>query len=395
MASRRELNATDETAYSVGSETRQHVDLAWRYLQATDLASLPPTTVMKRSLTVRSVVSTSSSFALRSQRAVGRPDLQEIIEIGKGLQGAVFEQVGKSWAMKKEHGHNATLRTNLVHEASLHRSVYHAFAKYDAVIRSEVKVPQLLRIILDTDPFWDENLGKFPTEYRQPGTMVQMERILPLPKIIRRSLIAQFYPTNGVPLDATSVDEILNETANKHCLARTYLGRKTGPISPSRGFSLRNMPLYLDAMLTLELDVKGLATAMGEAFAIMHWGAGVDGDDVEFVLGTSALKEESQGGALDFQHRAVGFYLLDFGQCDAVDLEGEKDHVYQAFKGAMVTGDNQLFIPHFQRSRHVFESFRDGYIAAAAVIMEEKRINKFDAVEFMREYEEYAEEFLY
>ncbi|KAK3384071.1 hypothetical protein B0T24DRAFT_72659 [Lasiosphaeria ovina] len=149
-------------------------------------------------------------------------------------------------------------------------------------------------------------------------------------------------------------------------------------------------------MLKLELDVKGLATAMGEAFAIMHWGAGVNGDDVEFVLGTSALKDESQGGALDFQHRAVGLYLLDFGQCDAVDLEDEKDDVYQAFKGAMVMGDNQLFIPHFQRSRDVFESFRDGYIAAAEVIMDEKRINnKFDAVEFMREYEEYAEDFLY
>ena len=93
MASRRELNAADETAYSVGSETGQHVDLAWRYLPATDLASLPPTTVIKRSLTVRSVVLTSSSFVLRSQRAIGRPDLQEIIEIGKGLQGAVFEQV--------------------------------------------------------------------------------------------------------------------------------------------------------------------------------------------------------------------------------------------------------------------------------------------------------------
>ncbi|KAK3384068.1 hypothetical protein B0T24DRAFT_72615 [Lasiosphaeria ovina] len=216
MASRRGFNATDETAYSVGSETRQHADLAWQYLQATDLASLPPTTVIKRSLTVRSVVSTSSSFALRSQRAIGRPDLQEIIEIGKGLQGAVFEQVGKSLAMK-EYGNNATLRTNLLHEASLHRSVYNAFAKYDVIIGSEVKVPQLFRIILDTDTFWDENLSKFPTEYRQPGTMVQMERILPLPKIIRRSLIVQFYPNNGVPLDANSVDEILNETANKHC----------------------------------------------------------------------------------------------------------------------------------------------------------------------------------
>ncbi|KAK0655238.1 hypothetical protein B0T16DRAFT_450958 [Cercophora newfieldiana] len=373
MASRRGRNATDETACSVGSETRQHADLAWRYLQATDLALLPPTTIIKRSLTVRSVVLTSSSFAPRSQRAIGRPGLQEIIEIGKGLQGAVFEQVGKSLAMKKEYGDNATLRTNLLHEASLHRSVYNAFAQYDVIIGSEVKVPQLFRTILDTDTFWDKNLSKFPTEYRQPGTM--------------------FYPNNGVPLDANSVDEILNETANKHCLARTYLGRKTGPISSSRGFSLRNIPLYLDGMLKLELDVKGLATAMGEAFAIMHWGAGVNGDDVEFVLGTS---DESQGGALDFQHRAVGFYLLDFGQCDAVDLEDEKDDVYQAFKGAMVTGDNQLFIPHFQRSRDVFESFRDGYIAAAEVIMDEKRIsNKFDAVEFMREYEKYAEDFLY
>jgi len=93
MSSRRQLQSTDETNYSVGSEIRRDAELTRQYLKADKLSLLPAVEIIKRSLSVTTVVSTSSSFAQRSQQAVGRPDLQRIVEIGAGLQGAVFEQV--------------------------------------------------------------------------------------------------------------------------------------------------------------------------------------------------------------------------------------------------------------------------------------------------------------
>jgi hypothetical protein len=146
-------------------------------------------------------------------------------------------------------------------------------------------------------------------------------------------------------------------------------------------------------MEKLSTDVNGVATAVGKAFAIMHWGAGINGDDVEFVLGTSVIGTETI--LPDFQHRAVGMYLLDFGLCDVVDLKEELDVVYQAFKGAVVTGDNQKFIPNSQKIPAAFAEFKSGYLLAGKTILEEKGMaGKLNVEDFMREYEEYAEDFL-
>lgn len=93
MASRRDLNATDESAYSVGSEIRSDAMIAREYLRASDLANMAGHIVLQRSLSIKSIISTSSSFVRRSQEAINRPHLQNFIQIGAGLQGAVFEQV--------------------------------------------------------------------------------------------------------------------------------------------------------------------------------------------------------------------------------------------------------------------------------------------------------------
>jgi len=93
MSSRRELNQTNETAYSVGSEIRHDAEITLRYLADAELALLPNAAIIQRSLSVKTVVSTSSSFAQRFQQAVGQPHLQQIIQIGAGMQGVVFEQV--------------------------------------------------------------------------------------------------------------------------------------------------------------------------------------------------------------------------------------------------------------------------------------------------------------
>ncbi len=61
----------------------------------------------------------------------------------------------------------------------------------------------------------------------------------------------------------------------------------------------------------------------------------------------------------------------------------------------MVTGDNQLFIPHYEKSRGLYAEFKAGYMSASQVILEEKGLeNMFSIKDFMTEYEEYAEDFL-
>ena len=221
-----------------------------------------------------------------------------------------------------------------------------------------------------------------------------MDRILPLPKVVRSALITQFYPSQGAPIDPQTLPNILGTVENKHCLARTYLGKEEGQVIAKERFSLRNFPLDLKSMERLGLEVASLAGSMGKAFALMHWGAGVNGDDVEFVLGTSIVPGPGDG-ELGHQHRAVGFYLLDFGQCDLIDLSRDPEDVYQAFKGAMVTGDNQLFIPHYRKSPALFAVFKGEYMRAGEFIVKEKKLDtKFKMADFMREYEEYAEDFL-
>ncbi|KAJ5933843.1 hypothetical protein N7454_006172 [Penicillium verhagenii] len=91
-----------------------------------------------------------------------------------------------------------------------------------------------------------------------------------------------------------------------------------------------------------------------------------------------------------------GLHLLDFGQCEAVDLTQDCDVVYQEFKGAMVTGDNQFFIPYSLTSPVLFAAFKKGYVGAGSVILSAKQLSgKFSKEDFMQDYEEYAEDLVY
>lgn len=148
-------------------------------------------------------------------------------------------------------------------------------------------------------------------------------------------------------------------------------------------------------MEQIGIETVPLANAIGKTYATLHWGAAINGGDVEFVLGTSATEAQGEDYRPEFQHRAIKLYLLDFGQCEAVDLTQDSDVVYQAFNGAMVIGDNQRFIPHYSRSLALFATFRQGYIEAGNIILSDKKLNNmFNIEDFMQEYEEYAEDFV-
>lgn len=398
MASQREINSSDESSYSGASFIARDAEFARRFLDATELELMTDSAILQRSLSLKSIISTHSSFSRRFQSARFRPEQQEINQIGVGLQGAVFEMVGKPLVLKKESPGNETLFSNLRHEYTIHCDVSTAFEHYQRVTNNGVHVPKPFEFISRTHnhAFWDDVLPKMPQAYRTRGDVITMERILPLPKVVRKALITRFCGRER-HLDTTSIENLLNDPSNKHCLARLYLGKTDGPINLDSLAPLRNFPLYLRLMEEIGIDSLPLANEMGKAYATLHWGTAINGDDVEFVLGTSAVPVQRAGQeSPDFQHRAVGLYLLDFGQCEAVDLTQDCDVVYQAFKGAMVTGDNQLFIPRHSTSPALFAVFRKGYIDAGNAILLNKQLNdKFSIQDFMQEYEEYAEDFVY
>ncbi|KAJ5190593.1 zinc finger protein-domain-containing protein [Penicillium cinerascens] len=133
----------------------------------------------------------------------------------------------------------------------------------------------------------------------------------------------------------------LNPT-NRECLTRLYLGsRRTQPELPSPNFTLRNFNLHLDQMLEVNPPALFYAGAMGEALAIIHWAAHVDGFDIEFVLGSEgdsgtsytkdiflsldltpdqiscicSSKDLDAAIRINFEHRTTRMWVLDFNLC--------------------------------------------------------------------------------
>jgi hypothetical protein len=96
---------------------------------------------------------------------------------------------------------------------------------------------------------------------------------------------------------------------------------------PSRFFKLRNFVLCVDQIRELGLPAREYAVAMADAMAFVYWRAGLDGDDVEFVLApgrgggrsTSAGRPEGMNSGL----REGGFPSIGTRQFDGTTVFGE------------------------------------------------------------------------
>jgi hypothetical protein len=73
-------------------------------------------------------------------------------------------------------------------------------------------------------------------------------------------------------------------------LLHPYLGRRgqTG----DRGLSLPDLPIRVEQMEEMNMDIRAYARAMGEALAVMYWSAGIDAEGVEYVLAPLVLTSE-------------------------------------------------------------------------------------------------------
>lgn len=134
----------------------------------------------------------------------------------------------------------------------------------------------------------------------------------------------------------------MTNPADDACLIRPYLGRRRRAqqkkkLNPSRfqPFTLRNVPLHLDVLEDLGGQyIRAYAQTMAEALALLHWGAGIDANDVEFVLAPPRDKPVaflpswkfpipgSESGY--FESRFLGthcMWILDFDCCRRMSMD--------------------------------------------------------------------------
>lgn len=344
---------------------------------------LEPEQILRRLLSVRSIISTASSFATRQQQTQISEELQNYRAIGQGTCGIVFEVGGFAHVLKKERDHVSQLWNDL----RVHSKVLGAFRRARSVMN--VRVPDCYGYVGREDSsWWSQNGHDFPQGHRNPGNLLFSERIPPLPRIGREALIDLYFPASQPP---SRKIEAKQSQANKSCLARVYLGkRRDASRRPSQMFTLVNFNLHVDQMEELQLETEAYAMDMADALAVLHWIAKIDADDVEFVLGGAPRNlgvrvpddeelsrmppNSTTFGPVNFQRRAVHLWLLDFNRCQKMSMDetGVDAGIKAFFK-------NDPYYPRplgeSAKDQKLWEVFRDRYLTTS---------EKFDGLELAK-----------
>ena len=335
-AGRESSEATDSTTLSEGMAralklTHDYPTSETRSSHESSSLQDPVALLLKRNLSIRSVISTSSSNASRMNHAFPSSEkgLSPLRTIGLGSCGTVFEIAGTELAYKKGSVEKDIWRdfclTNKVHKAM--SSAWWLLNKHFPNFELP-RTPSCHEFYkADDEEFWSVMLPLFPANHRNQQACFQVDRILPLPQSTREALIDQYF-------DQDLQQEARDDLDNKDCLVRVYLGERESIGQQSGVYdSLRNFPMRLNMLEDLELEISGLANSMALALATLHWQAQIDGTDVEFVLGSSATWEDLQPELYDdltagpknirrlnFKRRENNIYMLDFDKAVEVGV---------------------------------------------------------------------------
>ena len=179
-----------------------------------------PSEILKRNLSFRSVVSTSSNL-VEQMNQVRIKIFEEFRIIGLGTCGTVFEVPGTKIAYKK--GSNTVSMwndfrlTNIVHNAILDVQDLFQEAFQNEIIP---QTPLCYEFMFpESATWWNANLQKFPQSHRKEGVVFLVDMILSLPQQTREALIRMYFTQ-----DKEMQDEYINHEENQHCLVRPYLG---------------------------------------------------------------------------------------------------------------------------------------------------------------------------
>lgn len=250
---------------------------------------------------------------------------QKLREIGKGQCGTIYAlPTGSHMVAKIPNSANKV--PQLLQDYQIHARILQAMAETPTALRTGIDIPSLHWWIGPShNDFWHRFL--LPIHPCQEFAVVS-DRVFSVPFRVREALVDVLCP----PAIRKNKQQFLAEPENKNCLIRIYLGRRgnSKAIENLENFKLQNFPLHANEMEGLQLDTSSFAEVMAQTLAILHWKAGVDGNDIEFILGGLSLP--SQRPTLDeieegdkwslaehFQTnyicRPVKMWLIDFDQC--------------------------------------------------------------------------------
>lgn len=196
------------------------------------------------------------------------------------------------------------------------------------------------------DRRWTNVHGDRDSEYQLLDQILLAERIPAVPQAVRNGIIDRFAATSNPKPNTEYLKAIREHPSNDAALLRVYAGSDPEPRTESPGeggrprrlkiFSLLNYPLNLPSMRELlgEEQTKKAVKMLGTALAVMHFGVGCDGRDVEFVFGSKPQSTRKQEGEMENETsdkageadkgkenvfnifgEEVSMWLLDFNQC--------------------------------------------------------------------------------
>ncbi|KAK3946331.1 hypothetical protein QBC46DRAFT_4114 [Diplogelasinospora grovesii] len=334
-----------------------------------ELLETDATSTLLRTLSTKSAQSTTLDFASRMNNARSANGFFDII--GEGTCGTVFEMPGTAAVAKV--GSVANIRglwRDFVFAGRAHQAIFSARPLL-AVAFPGLELPHVPAALEfhrhDDAAFWDATTARLadPTHHYRPLHIA--ERIPPVPEPTRHALIHCFF-------EPDARDDAAEDPANAACLVRPYFGsRRPEGWAPT---TLWNFPLWADAMEQIGLDADVLVCEMALGLAVLHWRAGLEASDVEFVLGTSAIKPALPTSvdspvaniyAVDLRKRATHLYLLDFDKARDFRVdEPEQDLLPRLVAG--VEG-NDPYYPRPEINRQLWAAFANAYLEASAILL--------------------------
>ncbi|KAJ5795884.1 uncharacterized protein N7518_004424 [Penicillium psychrosexuale] len=327
---RRKQASTDDSEYSITESIKDFAPTGFQLAKDTlfpleDIAAAKPEDILTRMLSTKSYISTTSSLAELNNAARDNPSQHHFLEIGQGQCGTVYAIVGTDTVAKLPN--SPAKVPQLLIDFKMHASVKEAMDDVENLMKLDIHIPKLYSWETpESNSFWINNSLYFPKTADVQNFALISSRVFPIPLPVREAIVDVLCP----PTLQEYKSEFLAKPENKNCLIRVYLGRRMrNRTNPNvKDFKLRNFPLHVNEMEFLQLDTSAFAQVMAQTLAILHWKAGVDGNDVEFILGSSPLLspiprsdeitgvgECSLGHRFDLSRRSISLWLIDFNMC--------------------------------------------------------------------------------
>ncbi|KAH9231472.1 hypothetical protein K456DRAFT_1915002 [Colletotrichum gloeosporioides 23] len=327
--------------------------------------SSPSKEVLKQYLSLTTHLSPSSATLTHEHQTDDAPNTNDAAEIGEGCCATIYALSPSSIAkVAKPNKQN-----ELWNDFGAHLSIYEAISAIPTA--TLVPKPAYYLHAQDVTAWRAAQAKKIPS--REPNDVLCAERIPPLPRIIRRSLVEVFCPKEQTA-------EVLENKKNDACLVRLYLGRRRPSSLHTQGtFSLRNFELTLDKMEQLGLDAMQFVAPIAEALAVVHWKAGSDGRDIEFVLGGPPERRISAEG---FRQSTACVWLLDFNQCSRIKADAQGVQM-----AAAAYWDNDPYYPRPTKDGDndstegkIWREFKRVYLTKGRAILEEGATQPVDFI---------------